>query len=50
MWHDSSMHLSELFMGACGPVNRALDSRSEGLGFNSQCLPCVEVSGKLCIP
>ena len=34
-------------MGACGPVDRALDSRSEGLGFDSQCWPCVEVSGKL---
>ena len=37
-------------MEACGPVDRALDSRSEGLGFNSQCWKCVEVSGKLCIP
>ena len=35
-------------MGACGPV--ALDSRSGYLGFNSQCWPCVEVSGKLRIP
>ena len=25
-------------------VDRALDSRSEGLGFDSQCWPCVEVS------
>ena len=31
-------------------MDRALDSRSEGLGFDSQCWPCVEVSGKLCIP
>ena len=37
-------------MGACGPVGRALDSRLEGLRFDSQCSPCVEVSGKLCIP
>ena len=37
-------------MGACGLVDRALDSRSEGLGFDSQCWPCVEVSGTLCIP
>ena len=37
-------------MGACGLVDRALDSRSEGLGFDSHCWPCVEVSGKLCIP
>ena len=37
-------------MGACGPVDRALDARSEGLGLDSQCWPYVEVSGKLCIP
>ena len=37
-------------MGACGLVDRVLDSRSEGLGVDSQCWPCVEVSGKLCIP
>ena len=36
-------------MGACGSVDRALDSKSEGLGFDSQCWPCVEVLGKLCI-
>ena len=34
-------------MGARGTVKRALDSWSEGLGFNSQCWPCVEVLGKL---
>ena len=35
-------------MGSCGPVERALDWRSElRSGFDSQCLPCVEVSGKL---
>ena len=34
-------------VGACGPVDRALDSRSEGLGFDPQCWPCVEVSDKL---
>ena len=28
-------------------MDRVLDSRSEGLGFDSQCWPCVEVSGKL---
>ena len=27
-------------------VYRALDSRSEGLGFDSHCWPCVEVLGK----
>ena len=37
-------------VGACGPADSALDSRSEGLGFDSQCWPCVEVSGKLRIP
>ena len=37
-------------LGACGQVDRALDSRSEGLGFDSQCWPCVEVSGKIHIP
>ena len=36
--------------GACGLVDTALDSKSEGLGFDSQCWPCVKVSGKLCIP
>ena len=38
------------YMRACGQVDRALESRSEGLGFDSQCWPCVEVSAKLCIP
>ena len=38
------------FLGACGSVDRALDSRSEALGFDSQCWLCVEVSGKLRIP
>ena len=28
-------------------VDRTLDSRSEGLGFDSQCWSCVEVVGKL---
>ena len=37
-------------LGACGLVDKAIYSRSEGLGFNSQCWPSVEVSGKLCIP
>ena len=32
------------------PVDGALDSRSEGLRFDSQCWPCAEVSGKLRIP
>ena len=34
-------------MGACGLVGKVLDSRSEGLGFDSQCWSCVEASGKL---
>ena len=38
------------YMGACGQVDRALSSRSEGLGFDSQCWPCVEVLGKFRIP
>ena len=37
-------------MGACGPVDRVLDSRSGGLGFDSHCRSCVEVLGKLLIP
>ena len=32
---------------ACCQVNRALDPRSESLGFDSQRWSCVEVSGKL---
>ena len=37
-------------MGTCGQVDRALDLRSEGLGSDSHCLQCGEVSGKLFIP
>ena len=33
-----------------GRVDRALDSRSKGLGFDSHCWLCVEVIGKLIIP
>ena len=36
--------------GACVPVDRVLDSRSECLGLDSHCWSCVEVSGKLLIP
>ena len=32
-------------MGACGQVDRVLDLRSEGLGFDSNCWSCVQVSG-----
>ena len=39
-----------IWVGAYGQVDRVLDLRSEGLGFNSQCWPCVEVPGKLHIP
>ena len=28
---------NQMGVGACGQVDRPLDSRSEGLGFNSQC-------------
>ena len=31
-------------------MDRVLDSRSEGLGFDSHCCSCVEVLGKLLIP
>ena len=48
IWNNVTYH--HLNLGTCGQVDRALDSRSEGLGFDSQCWPCVEVSGKLCIP
>ena len=33
-----------------GQVDRVLESRSEGLGFDSKCWSCVEVLGKLFIP
>ena len=33
-----------------GQVDKVLNSRSQGLGFNSKCCICVEVSGKLRIP
>ena len=38
------------YLGACGPVDRAMDSRSESFGFDSLCWPCGEASGKLRIP
>ena len=44
------LNMCSLLVGACGKVDGALDSRSEGLGFDSQCWPCVEESGKLRIP
>ena len=37
------------YVRSCGLVDRVLDSRSEGLGVDSQCWLCVEVSGELCI-
>ena len=40
----------ETGLGACGPVDRVLDSRSEGLELDSHCWSCVEVSGKPLIP
>ena len=39
-----------MHVGTCGYVDMALDTRSEGLGFDSQCWPCVEVPGKLRVP
>ena len=43
-------HIARTECWACGQVDRSLDSRSEGLGFDSQCWPCVEMSSKVCIP
>ena len=42
-----STEFDVLYVGACGQVDRASNSRSEGLGFHSQCWSCVEVLGKL---
>ena len=39
-----------LRVGACGLVDRALESRSKGLGFHFHHWSCVEVLGKLLIP
>ena len=36
--------------GACVPVDRALDSRSNGLVLNIYCCSCEEVLGKLLNP
>ena len=36
--------------GSMCQVDKALDSRSKGLGFDSHCWSCVEVSGKVLIP
>ena len=38
-----SLSACSSYLGACGQVDRALDARSEGLGFDSQCWPCLEV-------
>ena len=40
------VHHCLYFVGACDKV----ESRSDGLEFDSQCWPSVEVSGKLHIP
>ena len=37
-------------MGASSQIDRALDLRSERLGFDSQCWSCLGVSGKVHIP
>ena len=39
-----------LCMEECGPVGRALDSRTKDLGFDSHCWSCVKMLGKLLIP
>ena len=44
--HDTH-RMVNLKLGACDLVDRTLDPRSEGLGFDIQCWPCVEVLGKL---
>ena len=49
--HGSNyLYFNKKLSEACGKVDRALDSRSEGLGFDSHYWPCVEVVGKLHIP
>ena len=44
------MLLLSCIVVARGQVDESLNSKSAGLGFDSKCWPCVEVSGKLCIP
>ena len=39
-----------LYCGAHGVVVKALDQRSRGHEFDSQCWPCVKALGKLLIP
>ena len=41
---------SVITVRTCGPVDRALDSKSKGLGFDSCFWSFVEVSDKLLIP
>ena len=44
----SAVHPSQWrFVVKCGQVDRALDLRSGGLGFDSQCWQCVVVSATL---
>ena len=38
------------YVGACGLVDRALDSILKGLGFDSQCWTSAEMVGKLLTP
>ena len=42
-----SLSFERLVVAACDQMNRALDLRSEGLRFDSQHWPSVEVLGKL---
>ena len=47
---DKDTLVSTLTREHVDKVDRALDLRSEDLGFDSHCWSCVEVSGKLLIP
>ena len=43
----SAVHYDFVFsVGACVEVHREMDLRPTNLGFDFQCLSCVEVSGK----
>ena len=44
IWHEIHSQ-GKKYLCKCGQVDRVLDSRS-GLGFDSHCWSCVEVSGK----
>ena len=48
--HYIAEFIIKSFMGECSRVDRALDSRSKGLGFNSDCWSCLGAQDKLLIP